>query len=128
MKKLTLAMTLLFSVLWISESYAAKPLKITRRGSANGKTYDYVKQDPGFFVNKLKCLKPGNITCAWVSTGSSEDEKISQTCSELHDLVSANILAGGGSGAISGDGYTATWTGSINEYGFADYEINVQFD
>lgn len=128
MKKVFLVFTVIFTVLSMSESYAAKPLKITRSGSANGNTYDYVKQDPGFFVDKLNCRKPGAIQCAWVTHGGEHDILIAQTCAELHSLVGPDILAGGTSGTVAGDGYVATWTGSINEYGFADYEINVQFE
>ncbi len=128
MKKVIFCLTLIFSVLSVSEAYAQKPLKITRKGSSNGITYDYVRQDPGFFVNKLKCLKPGVIKCEWVSVGSPNDGVISQTCDDLNEIVSASVLSGNTSGSTGGDGYMATWTGSINSYGFADYEINVEFD
>jgi hypothetical protein len=104
----------------------AKPLKITRSGSANGTTYDFVQQDPGWFQNRLNCRKPGNINCSWVST--SEDNGIAVIVDLLHQEIEAAVLSGSTSGSLSGAGFTGTWTGSVNEHGQADYTAELEVE
>jgi len=104
----------------------AKPLKITRSGSVNGTTYDFVQQDPGWFQNRLNCRKPGAINCSWVST--SGDIRIADIVALLHQEIEAAVLSGSAGGAVSGEDYAGAWTGSINEHGQADYTVEVEVE
>lgn len=105
----------------------AKPLKVTRKGSKDGVHYDYVAQDPGFFVNKLNCRNPGAITCGWVST-SAQDAHLTDVVEDVHQAVEAAILAGNTSGTLNGSGYTGTWTGQRNANGSVDYVADLEVD
>lgn len=105
----------------------AKPLKITRSGSKDGIHYDYVSQDPGFFVNKMNCRRPGAITCAWVRT-SAQDAHLTDVVDRVHLQIEAAILGGATSGTVSGPGYEGSWTGERNGAGSVDYEANLEVE
>lgn len=102
----------------------AKPLRVIRSGATVDNKFDYVKQDPGFFVNELVCRKPGNIECEWVQIGSP----IPAIVSDVTSQIEAAILTGATGGSVSGEGYSGTWTGNVNDDGGIDFEANLEVD
>ncbi len=105
----------------LSFDLSARKLKITRSGSKDGQHYDYVSQEPGslFKPDKLVCRNPGAIACNWVKTGTNDENQA--IISEIHNEVYSLIMGGSTGGSISSNGYSGTWTGSINEWGQVDY-------
>lgn len=115
MKKLLLLASLLA---FMGMDLNAKPLKVTRKGSKDGIHFDFVVQDPGFWRNELKCLKPGSILCSWVDVRGSNHSAVIKA---IHEKIETAVLGGSTSGSISGEGYSGTWTGSLNQWGAVDY-------
>jgi len=113
MKKLILTLAVILAFAAIS---FAKPIKVVIRGG--GPTYHYVSYHENWFRIKIYCRQDGNNTCPAYVTAVAQ---FGDTGGSLFNQSKNSIDGGTGTGSITDNGVTVTWSPTSD----GSYEIDI---